>query len=277
MEWEQRGRTELAAGDELGDYVLEERLGEGGMGLVFRATRRSDSASVAVKVMKAELVDDETSHRRFVHEARAAADVQHEFLVPIYEVGDVDGRQFLVVAYVPGPTLEERIRTEGALATEEAARVARAIGSALDALHEHEIVHRDVKAANVLFRDDTPLLTDFGLAKGSSYTVLTKPGAVIGTLEYMAPELIKGAPATPASDIYALGCLVYQCIAGKTPFGDRSVFEVGIAHLDEEPPSPTDVPALSAAVLAALRKEPTERPTSGVEYAASIERAAGIA
>ena len=270
-------RDELAPGDVLGDYLLEERLGEGGMGLVFRAKRGSDGATVAVKVMKLGVAEDETSRRRFVHEARAAADVRHESLVPIHEVGELDGRQFIVVAYVPGPTLDERIKENGPLALPEAVRVARAIGAALDALHERGIVHRDVKAANVLLHGEAPLLTDFGLAKGSSYTVLTQPGQVLGTLEYMAPELIRGAPATPASDIYGLGCVVYQCLAGKTPFGDRSLFEVGIAHLDEEPAPPGDAPALAEAVLTALRKDPAERPPSGTEYAASIERASDLA
>jgi serine/threonine-protein kinase len=275
VEWEERGRTELAAGDTLGDYVLEERLGEGGMGLVFRAQRTSDGETVAVKVMKLDLLDDETSRRRFLHEARAAADVRHQCLVPIHDVGEVEGRLFIVVAYVAGPALDVRIRDEGTLTPAETVVVAHGIGSALDALHERGIVHRDVKASNVLLDDGTPMLTDFGLAKGSSYTVLTQPGQVLGTLEYMAPELIKGAPATPASDIYALGCLVYQCVAGKTPFGDRSVFEVGIAHLDEEPAPPGDRPILAEAVLTALRKEPSERPASGTEYAAAVERAVG--
>jgi serine/threonine-protein kinase len=140
-------------------------------------------------------------------------------------------------------------------------------------------VHRDLKSSNVLLENETAMLTDFGLAKGAGYTVLTKPGQVMGTLEYMAPELIRGEPATRASDLYALGCMVYECAAGKTPFGDRSLFEVGIAHLDEEPSDPgadrSDWPEpLSVAVLEALRKEPDLRPGSATAYADLLERAA---
>jgi serine/threonine protein kinase len=266
-------RPELAPGDVLDGYRLEELVGEGGMGLVFRAVREADGATVALKVTKLAFTDDYDYRRRFAHEARAAAEVHHESLVTIHDVGEADGRDYIVVAYVPGPTLDQRLRAEGPLSSEGSVRVARAIGGALDALHEHGIVHRDVKASNVLLDRGAPLLTDFGLAKAAAYTRLTKPGQVLGTLEYMAPELIKGEPATPASDLYALGCLVYQCLAGKTPFGDRTVFAIGIAHLDEPPPPLAAPPAVASAVAAALEKDPARRPASGDEYAASIERA----
>jgi len=270
---------ELGVGDSFAGFRLEELLGEGAMGLVFRAVRVTDGTTVALKILKAALSDDDTFRQRFLHEARAAAETQHEHLVPILDAGETDGRSFLAVAYVEGPTLEERIRERGPLPVDDLVRIARELGSSLDALHRSGLVHRDVKSSNVLLDDDAALLTDFGLAKGPAYTVLTRPGQVMGTLEYLAPELIRGEPATPATDIYAFGCLVYECAAGKTPFGGRSLFEVGIAHLDEEPPDPgagrADWPsALSVALVAALRKDPGDRPSSAPEYAAMLERAA---
>src|SRR5439155_9875645 len=135
-------RRELAAGDVLGGYRLEEPLGEGGMGLVFRAARESDGATVAVKVLKAAFVDDELYKQRFLHEGRAAMDVRHENLVPSFEAGEVDGRHFLAVAYVAGPTLQEHIKREGPLAVDEIVRLASGLAAGLDPLHEREIVHR---------------------------------------------------------------------------------------------------------------------------------------
>jgi serine/threonine-protein kinase len=266
-------RRELAPGDTLGGYRLEELVGEGGMGLVFRATRAADGETVAVKVTKLAYSDDESYRRRFLHEARAAADVHHANLVRIFEAGEDDGRDFLAVTYVDGPTLEESLRREGVLSLDALVDVAGGLAGALDALHARGIVHRDIKASNVLFAHGVPLLTDFGLAKHESYTRLTKPGQVLGTLEYLAPELIRGEPATPASDIYAFGCLLYQCLTGRTPFGDRSLFAVGIAHLDEEPPPLDAPPAVAAAVVEALRKDPAERPAAGGANAAALARA----
>jgi serine/threonine-protein kinase len=184
------------------------------------------------------------------------------------------------VAYVAGQTLEERIQTGGAMSVDGALRLADEVAGALDALHGAGIVHRDVKASNILISEDgAAALTDFGLAKGATYTVLTAPGQVLGTLDYMAPELIKGQPATPATDIYAFGCSIYECVAGRAPFADRSGFQKGIAHLEDEPSDPGAArddwsPALSAALLEALRKEPSERPPQAGAYAANLRAAA---
>lgn len=270
---------ELAVGDSFAGFRLEELLGEGGMGLVFRAVRGTDGTTVALKVLKAALSDDDTFRQRFLHEARAAAEAHHEHLVPILDAGEIEGRSFLAVAYVEGPTLERRIRESGPLPIGELVRLAGEIGSALDALHRIGLVHRDVKSSNVLLAGNAAFLTDFGLAKGTAYTVLTRPGQVMGTLEYLAPEVIRGAPATPATDVYAFGCTVFECAAGRTPFGGRSLFEVGIAHLDEEPLDPGAGRAawpspLSQAIVAALQKDPLDRPPSATEYAATLERAA---
>lgn len=247
------------------------------MGLVFRA-RRDGEKNVALKVLKAALIADPVYTRRFIHEARSAAEVRHPNLVPILDAGEHDGRQFLASSYVPGRTLEDRIAAEGPLAVEELLRVAAEVGAGLEALHEHDIVHRDIKSANILLAEDgTALVTDFGLAKGRAYTVLTRPGQVMGTLEYLAPELIKGHPALPASDVYALGCVTFECAAGRTPFGDRSGLQVGMAHLGDDPPDPGAgrhgwPPRLSAPLLQALAKDPAERPAPRV-YAESMRAA----
>jgi serine/threonine-protein kinase len=279
LAWQGSEERELAVGDTLGAYRLEAVLGEGGMGIVFRATQASDGAEVALKVLKLDLTGDETYERRFLHEARAAAVVRHENLVSILDAGEVDGRHYIAADYISGSTLEDRILIRGPLGVDAIVTLAREVAAGVEALHENGIVHRDIKASNVLLADGKAMLTDFGLAKSPAYTVLTRPGQVMGTLEYLAPELIRGEPATPASDLYALGCVIFECAAGKTPFGDRSLFQVGIAHLDEEPSDPGAgrddwPPALSAAVLEALRKDASLRPVGTTAYADLLERAA---
>jgi serine/threonine-protein kinase len=255
---------------------LEEILGEGGMGIVFRAVRDPDGAEVALKVLKRAFIEDEMFRRRFVHEGRAAQAVEHRHLVPILEAGEVDGRQYLAVAYVRGRSLAERIRDGGPLEISFALDVTAGVGSGLDALHELGIVHRDVKSANVLLDENgNALLTDFGLAKGRAYTVLTKAGQVMGTLDYLAPELIRGEPASQSTDIYALGCVIYECLIGSPPFAGKPIYEVGIAHLEEPPPDPSalrpELPeTLSWAVLRALEKDPARRPPSATAYATML-------
>ena len=267
---------ELQVGGRLGPYRLEEILGEGGMGIVFRAVREHDGEQVALKVLKKMFVEDDTFRQRFVHEGRAAAEVQHRHLVPILDAGEIEGRQYLAVVHIRGRSLAERIRDGGPLPVEATLGVAAGVGSGLDALHEHGMVHRDVKAANVLLDENgTALLTDFGLAKGRAYTVLTKAGQVMGTLDYLAPELIRGEPATTATDLYALGCLVFECLIGSPPFAGKPIYEVGIAHLEEPPPDPSELrpelpESLGWAVVQALNKDPARRPTSGTAYATML-------
>jgi serine/threonine protein kinase len=271
---------ELEVGGRLGPYRLEDVLGEGGMGIVFRARREPDGETVALKVLKQALVRDETLRRRFVHEARAAQEVTHKNLVPTLDAGEIEGRPYLTVAYVRGHSLAERIKDEGQLPVNAALDIAAGIGSGLDALHNRGLVHRDVKSANVLLDENgTAMLTDFGLAKGHAYTVLTRTGQVVGTLDYLAPELIKGEQATTYTDLYALGCLVFECLAGTPPFAGKPLYEVGLAHLEEPPPDPCairpDLPrSLGWVVLQALEKDPARRPTSGTAYAMMLRVAA---
>jgi serine/threonine protein kinase len=272
---------DLEPGDRVGPYRLEQVLGEGGMGIVYRAVRDGDGEIVALKVLRRELSHDETYRRRLIHEARAAGEVRHRRLVPVLDAGQDGDRSYLAVAFVQGRSLEQRIQAEGPLPLEDTARVVGQVAGGLDALHHAELVHRDVKPSNVMLdQDGDAALTDFGLAKGRAYTVLTRPGQVMGTLDYLAPELIKGGPATPASDVYALGCVAYECLAGRAPFGEKVVFQVAVAHLEEDPPDPCaqrdDCPdGLSWAVLRALVKDPAGRPPTATAYARMMSLASG--
>lgn len=271
---------QLRSGDIIGGYLLQDRLGEGAMGVVYRAIRLKDQLVVALKLMQPSLATDATYQRRFAHEARLASQIHHPHLVQVVESGEAIGRQFMAVAYVPGTSLGTVIERKGALAVPDAVRLAGEIGSALDALHEGGILHRDVKPPNVLIDGaGRYLLSDFGLAKGRALTALTRPGQLIGTLGYMAPEIVRGDPAQRASDVYSLGCMVFEALVGRTPFGSKRGFQIAAAHLGEPPPDPatlrTDLTRdLAAAVLEALRKDPAERPSSGRAYARSLLTAA---
>jgi serine/threonine protein kinase len=272
--------AELQPGDSLGPYRLEEILGEGAMGIVFRAVR--DGQAVALKVLKQRLSSDDVFRRRFEHEARIAAEVEHKHLVPILEAGQAGGRQYLASRYVAGRSLERRIDEAAPLPLPEVLALVAGVASGLDALHRKGLVHRDVKPSNIVLDEDgVAALTDFGLAKGPAYTILTKPGEVMGTLDYLAPELIRGEEAGPASDIYALGCVVFECLAGQPPFGGKSLFEVGSAHLTEEPPDPCARIAgaprgLGWAAQRALAKDPGERPPTATAYASLLHVAVNV-
>jgi serine/threonine protein kinase len=269
----QTAGPELEPGSSFGPYRIDTPIGEGAMGVVVRARKEPEGEVVALKVLRLELAADHVYRRRFAHEVRAANEAINRHLVSIIDAGEIEGRPYLAMAYLSGPSLEARLEQGGPLSLHDVTRITSEVGGALDTLHRASIVHRDVKPSNVLFDEEgSALLTDFGLAKGRAYTLLTRPGQAMGTLDYMAPELIRGKPASPATDVYALGCVVYECIAGAPPFADRSVFEMGTAHLEEEPPALTSVrpdttASLHWVVSRALAKEPNERPSTATAYA----------
>ncbi|MGE5274362.1 MAG: protein kinase domain-containing protein [Verrucomicrobiota bacterium] len=270
---------DLGPGDVLGGYRLGPLLGEGGMGKVFRATAVVDGRQVALKVLRAELSADEDLRHRFRREARAAAEVQHPNLLRVLDLGEADGREYLAIEFVDGETLESRIARTGPLSLENVLGLLSQIAPALDELHAHGLTHRDLKSSNILLdHEDTAFLTDFGLAKGRGYTALTRPSEVVGTLDYLAPEIVRGEAATAESDVYALGCVVFECLAGQPPFADKDLTHVGLAHLSEEPPDLTEKagvpPRVSRAALQALEKEPAARPRTATDYAAAIRAAA---
>lgn len=272
------GTPDLDLGDRLGPYVLEAVLGEGAIGVVFQA-RDAAGKVVALKVLKKLLSRNAVYVQRFLREVRVAQDVSNPHLVPIFETGEASGYLFLAVEYVDGGSLEDVIGERGQLPLENVVRLTAEIASGLQALHASGIVHRDVKPSNIMLRHERgAALTDFGLATGPAYTVLTRTGQVMGTLDYIAPELIRGEQATASSDVYSLGCVIYECLAGEPPFASRRVFEVASAHLDELPPPlvarRADLPAAVAEVVeGALAKSPAGRPRTATAVANLIRAA----
>ena len=245
------------------------------MGQVFRAAHAQTGDVVALKLLKPAYANDASLIRRLLREARAAGTVEHRHLVGVLDAGQVDGRHYLALELVPGLTVAERIDAEGPLPLDDVVRIAAGVAAGLDALHRAGIV----RASNV-DADGAARLTDFGLAKGQDYSVLTVPGQMLGTIDYLAPELIRGDDPNAGSDIYAFGCLVYACVAGQPPFGGRGMLQIGVGHLDEEPPDPCarrpDAPeGFGEAVLFALRKAPADRPSTATAHARLIAVGAG--
>lgn len=267
--------TRGAVGSTIGGYRLERFLGEGAAGVVFEATG-SDGGRVAVKLLRPELLADEAVRSRFVREERIARSIDSAHVGRVISVGEEAGDVFLVLPLFEGGSLAARLAQAGRLDIDELVRLSAELGRGLDDLHGHGIVHRDVKPSNVLFTvTGQAILCDFGLARGGDWTRLTLDGQLLGTPHYMAPELIEGREATSASDLYALGCVLYECLAGAPPFSARHLAELGFAHMVEPPPHPRErrpeVPeGLGDAILLALAKEPEQRPTTATALARMI-------
>src|SRR4051794_39232703 len=208
------------------------------MGVVYRATDASLERSVALKLLAPELARDESFRRRFATESKVAASLDHPNVIPIYQAGEHDGVLYLAMRFVRGEDLRLRLRREGLLEPDIAARLVAQVGAALDAAHEAGLVHRDVKPANVLLdMHDHAYLTDFGLTKRlAADTVETRTGQILGTLDYIAPEQIRGEPPGPYTDVYALACMTLHLLTGDVPFTVDTEEGKLWAHLSESPP-----------------------------------------
>ncbi|MEU7874130.1 protein kinase [Dactylosporangium sp. NPDC049140] len=268
----------LGPGDVLGDrYRLDEFVASGGMGQVFRATDKTLGRTVAVKVLLPGHVSNEEFGRRFRSEARIMASFGHPGVVGVYDYGETpEGTLFLVMAFVDGRPLGERINAEGTLSVGETLGIVAQAADALHAAHEVGIIHRDVKPNNLLVgANGAVTLVDFGVARSAAVTSVTKVSAVIGTALYMSPEQASGKPISPSADIYALGVVAYHCLTGAPPFTGNSPLEIAIKHLqDEPPPLPETLPAATRALIErAMSKDPQDRyPTAAAM--ASAARAA---
>jgi hypothetical protein len=270
--------TILAAGQRIADrYQLDRRIAVGGMGEVWEASDTRLGRSVAVKVLRPELSDDEEFLHRFRIEARTVASLDHAGIAHVHDYGEDEGptgrrTAWLVMELVRGEPLSTLI-ARGPLDADETLRIVEEAAWALQAAHERGFVHRDVKPGNILVRTDGLVkLTDFGIAKAADAVPVTRSGMVMGTAHYIAPEQASGAEAGPSGDVYSLGIVGYECLAGHRPFRAESAVAVAMMQVrDEPPPLPDTVPPRARELIeAVLVKDPLLRYADGGEFAAAV-------
>src|SRR5512135_849635 len=268
----------------LGHYRILEKIGQGGMGEVFLAEDTSLHRKVALKFLPPALQQDPIARKRFIREARSAAALDHPYICHINEVGESDGQDFIVMEYVQGQSLKDKL-DEGPLPPQAALPVAIEVAEALDAAHSKGIIHRDIKPANIMLtQTGHAKVMDFGLAKQlvspagmesteETVTALTSDGSAVGTLAYMSPEQLRGQSVDARSDIWTLGVTLYEMVAGKRPFHGQSGFELTTAIMSQAPrPLPSQVPAeLGAVIERCLEKEPGKRYQQAADVRAALE------
>jgi eukaryotic-like serine/threonine-protein kinase len=263
-------RTGLVLG---GRYELTTRIAVGGMGEVWQALDRRLGRTVAAKVLRPELVGDELFLARLRTEARNTAGLQHQNVAMLLDHGEQEGSGYLVMELVLGETLADRLDREGTLAAADLVPLLVQACRGLHAAHTSGVVHRDVKPANLMITPDgTVKLTDFGISLGANQAPMTSAGMVMGTAQYLPPEQAMGRAATPAGDVYALGVMAYECLAGHRPYTGSTQVDIAFAHVNQPlPPLPASVPAPVAAVVERmLAKDPAKRPASALVCACEL-------
>ncbi|MFJ8716574.1 serine/threonine-protein kinase [Streptomyces violaceus] len=280
------GRPSELLGKQIAGYRIEKEIGRGGMAVVYRARDLRLERTVALKLLAPELARNDTFRRRFTHESRAAAAIDHPHIVPVFEAGETDGVLYIAMRYVVGSDLRRLLDREGPLSPATTLRIAAQVASALDAAHDHGLVHRDVKPGNILVARGTDsdhpehaYLTDFGLTKKSlSLTGFTTVGQFVGTLDYVAPEQISGRPVDARCDVYGFACVVYEILAGHPPFRRDDDMALLWAHqYDEAPPlteaRPDLAPQADPVLAKALAKSPDDRYPSCLAFVAALRAA----
>jgi serine/threonine-protein kinase len=270
----------LAKGAQVAGYEIEGVLGRGGMGIVYEARQLSLRRAVALKILALTAGMDPRFKERFRHEGRIQAAIDHPHIVQVFEAGEWDEALFIAMRLVRGPNLKEMIVARE-LEPGRTLRILAPIADALVTAHAAGLTHRDVKPQNILVgAGDRPFLADFGLTKGIGDTALTRAGEFVGTIDYTAPEQIRGQPATGAADVYSLGAVLYECLTGALPFARPTDAAVMYAHLSEPPPLVTEErpelpPALDEVICRAMAKDPEERYESPTDLVVNAERAFG--
>jgi serine/threonine-protein kinase len=267
----------------IGGYRLEDRIGAGGMAIVFRAKDETLDRSVALKILTPALAADSDFRERFIRESRSASLVDHPNIIPVYAAGEDRGVLYLAMRYVSGGDLHSLVKREGPLAPDRAVSLLAPVASALDAAHQAGIVHRDVKPANILVdvtagRPEHPYLSDFGLAKQEAAGAgLTSTGMLVGTAGFTAPEQISGDAPQPASDQYALGCVAFILLTGQLPFKGASPEATLWAQMSGSAPKVTalrsDLPAVDGVLARALARNPSERFPACADFIDALGRA----
>jgi eukaryotic-like serine/threonine-protein kinase len=259
-------------------YEVGPLLGAGGMAEVYEGRDRLLARRVAIKVLQAQYARDQGFLLRFKREAQAAASLSHPNVVAVYDTGSEDGTNFIVMEYVDGRTLKDIIRQEGPLYPARAAEICADVCSALAAAHARGLIHRDIKPGNVMLTPDGKVkVMDFGIARATTSETITQTAAVIGTAQYISPEQAQGQPVDPRSDLYSLGCCLYEMLTGTVPFTGATAVAIAYKHVREDPTPPRmlnpDVPPpLEAICLKAMAKLPDNRYQTAAEFRADLER-----
>lgn len=257
-----------------GRYKLISRIAIGGMGEVWQAKDEVILRDVAIKILKPEYLSDPSFLERFRTEARHAARVNHEGIANVFDYGEDSGSAFLVMELVPGDSLAKILEHDKSLPTDRVLDIVAQTARALFAAHEEGMVHRDVKPGNLLITPEGHVkITDFGIARVADQVSLTATGQVMGTVQYLAPEQATGKPASPATDIYSLGIVAYEALAGKRPFTGDSQMAIAMAQINEAPPAlPSNIdPGVQTLILSCLAKKPGQRPESAMVLAQRAE------
>jgi serine/threonine protein kinase len=260
----------LSPGSTFAGYEIDSVVGAGGMGILYRARQLRLDRPVALKVVEADVARDPVIRERLRREARAVASLDHPNVVPLYEAGEEDGTVYIVTRWVDGTELGALIQDDGPLEPGRAARIAAQVAAALEAAHENGLVHRDVKPSNVILtREDHVYLTDFGLARRAGTAPgLTAEDQMLGTIDYVAPEQIEGSEPDARSDIYSLGCVLFEMLTGEPPFASQKGGMAKMwAHVNADPPSVSErrgdvPPALQDELKLAMARSPEARPTA---------------
>ncbi|MFN8637217.1 MAG: protein kinase [Chloroflexota bacterium] len=266
-------------GQQLGAYEIQERLGAGGMGVVYRAVHRRLGQARAIKVLPAMLAHDETFLTRFEREAKLASELRHPNIVMILDIAEERGVNYIVMELLEGRSLHEVIRKDGPLPLDRSIRLLAQLGDALDFAHQHGVVHRDIKPGNALVRaDDHLTLFDFGIARAAEGARLTEANMRIGTAEYMAPETITIGESGPGTDLYALGIIGYEMLTGRVPFTGVNSQTIMYAQIHSLPAPPRTLrgdlpPQVEAVILRQLDKIPEQRYRTATEYVRALETA----
>lgn len=285
--------ADVKPGERVAGYLLEEQIGQGGMAVVYRAYDERLDRRVALKVLAPSLAADNAFRTRFIRESRAAATVEHPNIIPVYDAGDAGGCLFISMRYVQGGDVRSLLADSTALPPARAWNIINQVASALDMAHTHNLVHRDVKPANMLIdgahRDmntsgpvtEHIYLSDFGISKQAVASNLTTTGQFVGTLDYIAPEQIEGRGLDGRADQYSLACAAYELLCGVPPFTGPNIFALINSHLSEQPPSARKVqpglpPGIDRVLAKAMDKAPAGRYPSCSEFAADLGRALGL-
>ncbi len=266
-----------------GRYRVGRTIGRGGMGLVLEADDATLGRKVALKMLKEEIAEDPTTIERFRREARIAASLSHPGIAHVYDFAEEDGESFIVMELLDGKDLHQVIQEEGKIIPERAAEIAARVAEALDHAHTRGAVHRDVKPGNIFITASGDVkVTDFGIAQAAGSAPLTMTGSFLGTPTYLAPEQINGGKAGPESDVYSLGCVLFEMVTGRPPYEAEGALGTAMAHTNSPVPSASELepdvgPELDKVIRRALQKDPAHRFGSAGQMADALAKVPGVA